>query len=192
LLPRQLGSASNYRRFAPGLRWHGWQPSFIPTRYDVRRGVDRGPVQDQEWIRQCYGPSAYYDERYAELVWAFEQPDVRAAAFAFTGLDLLETDKLSRFLVENAVNVVTCSYVLYQYAEADRRAVVAAVVDALPPAGLFLSFEPTGDLLTPGAAIRIHLPGDPRPLEFGYASDGHCLGTVTPGPDFGAFRKDFL
>ncbi|WP_328472976.1 hypothetical protein OHA21_11305 [Actinoplanes sp. NBC_00393] len=192
LLPRQLNSRSNYERFAPGLTWQGWEPSFVEVDYAERWGVDRTPVEDKAWIRHCYGPSAYYDERYEELAWAFDQPEVLDAKLHMADVDLLGPDKLARFLRENRFNVVTCSFVLYQYEQAARETIIAAVVGALPPQGLFVSLEPTGDLLTPGAAIRAYHPGDATPLDIGEVSDGHCIGKVTAGSDFDAFRRDFL
>jgi len=192
LMPRQLGSWRNFDRFAPDLTWHDWRPDFIDADYQLRWGVDRQPVEDLSWIRQCHGPSGYYDKRFAELEWAFEQPEVEAATMRYTALDLLELDDLTAFVRDHDFNVVTCSFVLYQYDEDDRRAIIRAVTKALPGQGLFISFEPTDDLYTPGGSIRIYLPGDPTPVEFGRASDGHCIGHVSAGPDYDDFRKECL
>jgi len=192
LMPRQLGSRTNFDRFAPDLTWDGWKPEFVDVPYELRWGVDRPPVEDRSWIRQCYGPSGYYDERYAELDWAFDQPDVKAAAMTSSALDLLEPDSITEFIGAHEFNVVTCSFVLYQYSEDDRRAVAKAVANALPEPGLFVSFEPAGDLYTPGGSIRIYLPGNPMPVEFGQASDGHCMGHVHAGRDYDDFRDRYL
>ena len=192
LLPRQLNSRSNYQRFAPDLVWQDWDPPFVEVPYEVRWGVDRISAGDTAWFRQCYGPSTYYDRLYAELDWAFAQPEVGATTLHPADLDLLGPDKLSRFLQEQRINVVTCSYVLYQYEAPAREAVVAAVVSALPEPGLFVSLEPTRDLLDPGAVIRAYLPGDPTPIEVGIVSNGHCLGGVAPGKGFPGFRRDYL
>jgi uncharacterized protein DUF2332 len=192
LLPRQLNSRVNYEHFAPDLSWRGWDPAFVEVDYDVRWGIDRSPVDDAAWIRQCYGPSPYYDARYKELDWAFDQPEVRAAKLLTGDIDLLASDKLAAFLTEQAINVVTCSYVLYQYTEPARVEIIEAVVGALGQGGLFVSLEPTGDLLTAGAFIRAYRPGDPQPLDIGRVSDGHCIGDVTLGVDFATFRRDFL
>jgi hypothetical protein len=192
LLPRQLGSRSSYERFAADLTWHDWDPQFVEIPYDVRWGVDRAPMADLAWVRECYGPSGYYDQRYAELDWAFGQPDVKKVPLSLAELDLLEPDKLAQFIQENRFNVVTCSFALYQYVTSARNDVVAAVVSSLSEPGLFLSFEPAGDLLTPGGSIRIYLPGNPVPIDFGRVSDGHCIGSVEPGNDFDDFRQKFL
>jgi hypothetical protein len=156
--------------------------------------VDPGAsTHDEAWIRHCYGPSEYYDARYAELNWAFEQPDVRDVKLKLADVDLLGPDKLAYFLRETESNIVTCSFVLYQCEAAVRTKIIKAIVGELPPTGgLFVSLEPTGDLLTPGAYIRAYLPGESTAVNIGRVSDGHCIGEVTPGPDFAEFRHAFL
>ncbi|WP_379035998.1 hypothetical protein [Paractinoplanes deccanensis] len=192
LLPRQLNDRASFERFSPDLTWESWKPSFVEVDYEQRWGLDRTSPKEVDWFRQCYGPSAYYDDRYAELVWAFEQEAVKGAALHTENLDLLDAEAVARFVHEHQINVVTCSFVLYQWNPAVRKDVINAVVGSLRAPGLFVSLEPTGDLLTPGASIRVYLPGDSSPIEVGTVSDGHCIGTVAAGPDFDTFRRDHL
>ena len=146
----------------------------------------------QELDPRLLWPVAVLRRAIAELDWAFNQHEVRDVDLHLADIDLLEPGELTSFLREKAFNVVTCSFVLYQYDIPTRETIIADVVSALPQRGLFVSLEPTGDLLTPGAFIRIYRPGDPEPLDIGRVSDGHCIGEVSPGHDLRAFQRDFL
>ncbi|MBT2406561.1 hypothetical protein J7I97_11570 [Streptomyces sp. ISL-87] len=184
LLPRQLNNRAVFERFAPGLEWDPQAPRFRPIPLTARYGVDAPPLPTLDWVRSCHGPSAYYTERFSEVVWSLEQTESAAGGIGISALDILDLPALTDFLRTHRINVVTCNFVLYQYDEPTREKVIAAITSSLGRPGLFLSMEPGHELRRMGAQVRGYLTGGRSPLHVADVSDAHFVGRVTTGPGF--------
>jgi len=177
LLPRQLNNTVIYDRFAADLRWHPAPPPFRTIPLGHVGGVDRPPLPTLAWVRACHGPSDYYERRFEEVRWSLEQ--AAGTEVELRPLDLLDLTAVEEFLRARRINVVTCNFVLYQYAEDVRLQVVEAVTRALGSPGVLLSMEPSHALTRMGCVVRAYRDGDTRPLHVADVSDGHFMGTVT-------------
>ncbi|MGW0748177.1 DUF2332 family protein [Streptomyces sp. NPDC002587] len=191
LLLRQLNNRVVFDRFAPDLEWSPRQPPYRTIPLVERHGIDAPPLPTLEWIRACHGPSAYYDERFSEVLWSLEQTssaDTAAdASPVISALDILDLPALDGYLRTHRINVVTCNFVFYQYDEATRGEVIATIKEALAPPGLLLSMEPRDGLRRMGARVEAHLTGgigSTGPLHVADVSDAHVLGRATAGPGF--------
>ncbi|MFG2297758.1 hypothetical protein [Streptomyces sp. NPDC048603] len=199
LLLRQLNNRAVFDRFARDLEWSPQPPPYRTIPLVERHGVDAPPLPTLEWVRACHGPSAYYDERFSEVLWSLEQTTsagTSASASAGTSaevsptisaLDILDLRALAGYLRTHRINVVTCNFVLYQYDEATRAEVIATIKEALSPPGLLLGMEPRDGLRRMGARVEAHLTGgtgSTGPLHVADVSDAHVLGRATAGPGF--------
>ncbi|MEE1938976.1 hypothetical protein V1L54_06030 [Streptomyces sp. TRM 70361] len=184
LLPRQLNNRTVFDRFAPDLAWFPYTPPFRPVPLTARTGVDVPPLPTLEWVRGCHGPSRYYTERFAEVVWSLEQTAAEAAELELLPLDILDPAALTEFLRTHRITVATCNFVLYQYDEATRERVIAAITAGLGRPGLLLSMEPGHELRRMGACVRGYRAGSTTALHIADVSDAHFLGRVTLGPGF--------
>ncbi|MBM9504502.1 hypothetical protein [Actinacidiphila acididurans] len=193
LLPRQLNNRAVFERFAPDLRWSPEAPPYRPIPLTARYGVDAPPLPDLDWVRHCHGPSAYYGDRFSEVLWTLEQTTPDPPGLRLEALDLLDADALTGYLRERRINVATCNFVLYQYDPATRERIVAAVLRGLAAPGLLLSMEPGHELRRQGARVTAYLDGDTTGRPVADVSDAHCIGTVTLLPASadltGAVRK---
>ncbi|MCJ1676145.1 DUF2332 domain-containing protein [Streptomyces sp. APSN-46.1] len=187
LLPRQLNNRVVFDRFAPDLEWSPQPPPYRTIPLVERHGIDAPPLPTLEWIRACHGPSAYYDERFSEVLWSLEQTASADTSSIISALDILDLPALTRYLRTHRINVVTCNFVLYQYDEATRGEVIATIKEALAPPGLLLGMEPRDGLRRMGARVEAHLTsgtGSTGPLHIADVSDAHVLGRATAGPGF--------
>jgi hypothetical protein len=183
ILPRQLGCRPVYERFASGLRWPQGIPGFQPVRLLSRTGVDRGPLPDLAWVRSCYGPSAYYDRLFRELVEAIELTAAAGHHTRVVAVDLLDTPRLVRFLQHHRINAVNLSYVLYEFTPAVRSDLIDTLLCHLEDPKFIIVTEPNEDLARRGCRMVVYdRTGNPRSV--GAVSDGHFLGEVRPLDDF--------
>lgn len=180
LLPRQLNAASQFDRFAPDLAWPGGQPAFRMVPLAARYGVDRPPLPDLAWVRECHGRSGYYREQYRELTEVRRAPEVQDAAVCYVALDLADQAALRRFLVEQRINTVLLCYVLYEIAPATRAAILATLRESLSDPGLVVVTEPHAALSRPGCTVTVWDHDDPDPSPVCEISDGHFRGQVAP------------
>ncbi|WP_210586757.1 hypothetical protein [Streptomyces sp. GESEQ-35] len=179
LLPRQLNNKVVYDRFAGDLRWH---PAPLPFRIiplEFVGGVDRPPLPTLDWVRTCHGPSDYYEQRFEEVQWSLGQAETAGTRMALRPLDILDFPALAAFLRAHHINVVTCSFVLYQYDDDTRNRIVETVMGALGTPGMLLSMEPSHALARMGCVVHAYQDGSTRPLHVADVSDGHFMGTVT-------------
>ncbi|MFC9153780.1 hypothetical protein ACFTT0_02140 [Streptomyces bauhiniae] len=186
LLPRQLNVEPVFDRFAPDLRWHPAAPPFrrIPLEYVC--GVDRPPLPTLEWVRACHGPSDYYEQRFAEVLWSLDQAKTAGRYdVPLRPLDLLDVRALADALTSARINVATCTFVLYQYAEDVRRRVIDTVVGALDRPGLLLVMDPSHGLARMGCSVHAYVDGSTEALHVADVSDAHCMGDVTVRPGMG-------
>ncbi|MCX4528804.1 MULTISPECIES: DUF2332 family protein [unclassified Streptomyces] len=184
LLLRQLNNRAVYDRFAPDLRWNPGPPPYRTIPLLERHGIDAPPLPTLDWVRACHGPSAYYDERFSEVLWSLEQTASVDGSLRISALDMLDLEALTGYLRAHRINVVTCNFVLYQYDEATRAQVIAAITRALAPPGLLLGMEPRDGLRRMGARVEAHPTGGAGPLHVADLSDAHVLGRATAGPGF--------
>ena len=184
LLPRQLNNEAVFRRFAPDLSWSPVSPGYRAIPLGFVGGVDRSPLPTLEWVRTCHGPTDYYERRFAEVHWSWEQTAHQRNQVVFQPLDILDLPALRNYLASHRINVATCSFVLYQFDDAVKQRIIETVVESLGPGGLFLSMEPSHKLTRMGCAVRAWVDGVPDPLHVAHVSDGHFVGTVTTGPHF--------
>jgi hypothetical protein len=180
ILPRQLNSKTLYERFADELVWPDGRPVFQPVPLAGRFGVDRGPLPDLDWVRSCYGPSAYYTAQYHELTAALDIPEVRTADVRYLALDLTDLRALDRFIDRHRVNAVNLSYALYELEPETRAAVLATLTAALHEPALIIVTEPNEELTQPGCIVTIHDRDHPNGLPVCTVSDGHFRGRITP------------
>jgi hypothetical protein len=192
LLPRQLDKQHIFERFSPDLLWPDGVSPFTPISIGKRFGADRAPLPDLEWVRHCYGPSSYYDGLLTELQSVLEDPGISSEPVELVELDILDTDRLGEFIRDNRIHAANCSFVLYQYEQEARKAVVKCVVQSLQTPGLFISMEPRGELAVPGCEVRLYESGDLKPILFAVVTDGHFLGRVVPSLDFQSFTESRL
>lgn len=188
ILPRQLNCPDLFDRYAADLAWpEGVPPHYRPIPLEARYAIDRAPCPDLGWVHACHGPSAYYQQRYAELRDILNHPMVRAATVSHHELDLTDQTELRRFLTTNRINAVNLSYVLYQLTAEQRTQILNTIADSLAPPGLIIITEPTGGDLTQAGCtttIQDHITTRPRPVC--KLSDGHFRGAVTP---LGAYHE---
>lgn len=183
VLPRQLNHPEVFDHFAAGLRWTGPGLPYVEIPLALRHGVDAHPLPTLDWVRSCYGPSAYYDTRFDELVWSLDRTG--DADVVIEPLNLLDLPELRRYLQRHRFNVITCNFVLYQYDEATRAGIVRTIVEQLAAPGLLLSMEPSHGLLRQGCRVEAYLPGVHSPLHVAEVSDAHFIGDVTLTPEGG-------
>lgn len=186
LLPRAMNNRAVFDRFAPDLLWTPRTLEYVDIPLALRRGVDRDPLPTLDWVHSCYGPSSYYEERFNELLWALRATAAAAAEVTVDALDVLDERALAEYLRHHRFNAVTCGFVLYQYDEQTRRRVIDCVTSNLDAPGIFLSMEPSHELLRMGCRVHAYLAGDPAPLHVADVSDAHFMGVVTIGPDLNA------
>ncbi|WP_075731057.1 DUF2332 family protein [Streptomyces acidiscabies] len=179
LLPRQLNNKVIYDRFAADLRWRPAPPPFRVIPLEYVGGVDRPPLPTLEWVRACHGPSDYYERRFEEVRWSLEQARSTGTEVDLRALDMLDLAALEAFLRDHRINVVTCSFVLYQYAGPVRAQVVDTVTRALGSPGMLLSMEPRHALARMGSVVYAYRDDSTLPLHVADVSDGHFVGTVT-------------
>ncbi|MEV6964421.1 hypothetical protein AB0M47_04835 [Hamadaea sp. NPDC051192] len=180
LMPRQLNSRTVFEQFAPDLTWRPGQPAYVDIPLSARYGVDAHPLPTLDWIRSCYGPSTYYQDRFSELLWSLDQTaDVHVDINA---LNILDLPRLARHIRDRQINAVTVSMVLYQYDDITRRRVIAAVVESLTTPGILLTMEPAHGLLQPGCHIDAYLAGSHKPIPVAAVSDAHFIGHATAEP----------
>ncbi|MEU2977640.1 hypothetical protein ABZ678_11695 [Streptomyces hirsutus] len=204
LLPRQLNNEVIFRRFAPDLRWHPAAPPYRPIPLDFVCGVDRPPLPTLEWVRTCHGPSDYYEQRLAEVLWSLEQSSLKQSSreqssperpgnaadeVRLLPLDLLDSPRLAGFLTEHRINVVTCNFVLYQYGSGTREELVRTVMRALGTPGLLLVMEPSHALARKGCTVHAYRDGSTEPLHVADVSDAHFMGDVTVGPGMSVLTR---
>jgi hypothetical protein len=190
LLPRQLNHQGLYERFAPDLVWSSPDLGYVDIPLACRHGVDMPPLPDLNWVRDCHGPSAYYEARFRELLVSLEQVQAAGTVVRIEPMDILASRQLVAYLRQTRYNAVTCNFVLYQYGAETRLRVVDTVVRNLAAPGLFVSMEPAASLASAGCRVEVYPHGSTRPLHVADVSDGHFIGTVTPGPDYAAFLAD--
>ncbi|WP_433511788.1 hypothetical protein ACQP2T_49715 [Nonomuraea sp. CA-143628] len=183
ILPRQLNNEVVYNRFAKDLVWDPWEPEYRVIPLTVRYGVDAPPLPNMDWVRACYGPSRYYEERFQELMWSFEQTAGVESDVLIRELDMLDLPRLADFILTNQFNVVTCNFALFQYAQSVQEAVERCVVQNMASPGLFLTMNPSHALLRPGCQVRGRLVGNTSELQLADASDAHLIGTIIAGTD---------
>ena len=191
IMPRQLNSRTLFHRYAPDLPWPEGQPSFAAIPLGQRHGVDRGPLPDLSWVRTCYGPSAYYDTQYQELLDALAVPEVADAPVRYHEFDLADTTTLARFITAHRINTAVLCYSLYQFQPVDRAAVVDTLAATLDDPGLILIIEPTDDLTRPGCVVTIQDRQRPDPRPVCIVSDGHFRGRVTLAAGYREFVADY-
>jgi hypothetical protein len=186
ILPRQLNRPDAYARFGRELRWPGGHPAFLPIPLGAVHAVDRHPLPSMTWVHDCYGPSTYFRELFAELLEADHQ--VAADPRVVTELDILDTGLLEEFIRAHEIRAAHCSYVLYQYEPSVREKIVRAITRSLGDDGLLLSIEPRGTLGTTGSKIDLYPAGAAGPIAFGTVTDGHFAGEVIPAPGLDRFE----
>jgi hypothetical protein len=192
LLPRQLNNRVVFERFSADLRWVPSTPPYLPIPLSGRYGVDLDPLPTLDWVRACYGPSTYYDERLQELLWSLEQTAPAADDAVLLPLDMLNVTELTDFLRQHRINVVTCNFVLFQYDIAVQREIIRCVVKSIDHPGLLLTMDPIQDLKRPGARVTGYLSPEDHPLHLGDVSDAHLMGTVTAGRDLSVVLGDMV
>lgn len=183
LLPRQLNNEEVFGRFAPGLRWSPAALPWVKIPLEVRAGIDSHPLPSLEWVSSCYGPSEYYEDSFRELLWSLERTAGAAGDIDMKSLDMLDAEELGGLLRSRRFNVVTCNFVLFQYAEHIRDQVISVVLDNMARPGLFLSMEPSHDLKRQGSRITAYLPGQGGALHIADAEDAHFRGLITLHPE---------
>ncbi len=183
ILPRQLNNRTIFDRFHRDLTWHPWTPPYREIPLTARFGVDAPPLPTLEWVRACHGPSPYYEERFAELEWCFDQTADVAGEVVIRELDILDLPGLSAFMREYNFNVVTCNFVLFQYDGSVQDTIERCVMENLASPGLFLIMNPSHSLLRKGCVVEGRLTGNPRRLHLADVSDAHLLGHATIGAD---------
>lgn len=191
IMPRQLNSRTLFQRFAPELVWPDRQPVFHPIRFGQRHGVDRPPLPDLDWVRTCYGHSAYYEAQYRELVDTLAVPEVAAADVRYHAVDLADQDALARFITEHRINTAVLCYSLYQFRPPERAAVLETLAATLDDPGLILVIEPTDDLTRPGCLVTVQDHKQPWPRPVCTVSDGHFRGRVTLAAGYQEFVADY-
>ncbi|MEU5811007.1 hypothetical protein [Streptomyces sp. NPDC047718] len=184
LMLRQLNNKVVFDRFAPELEWSPCTPPYRTLPLEARHGIDAPPLPTLDWVRACHGPSAYYDDRFSEVLWSLRQTAPADGTFTVSALDVLDLPALTRYLRTHRINVVTCNFVLYQYDESTRGQVIEAIREALDPPGLLLGMEPRDGLRRMGARVEAHPTGSAGPLHVADVSDAHVVGRVTAGPGF--------
>lgn len=185
LLPRQLNQRPLFERFIVDLDWPGRPFDYRPIPFDCRHGVDRAPLPTLEWVRACHGPSDYYDRRFGELLECVSHVDASGVDVQLAELDLLDLPALASCLARGRYNAIVCSFVLYQHEPWMRRSIIATVLDGLTDPGIFISMEPQPELARSGCRIDVYLAPERDPLHFADVSDGHFMGRLDPGTDYG-------
>lgn len=180
ILPRQLNSKALYERFADELEWPDGRPVFQPIPLVGRFGVDRGPLPDLDWVRSCYGPSAYYTAQYHELTEALDVSESHAADVRYEALDLTDLPGLRRFVFRHRINAANLSYTLYELQPDARAEVLATLAETLHEPALIIVTEPNEELTQPGCTVTVRDRDHPDGLPVCTVSDGHFRGRVTP------------
>jgi hypothetical protein len=191
ILPRQLNSKALFERYADELAWPAGRPVFQPVPLAGRYGVDRGPLPDLDWVRSCYGPSAYYTAQYHELTEALNLPEMLTAEVHYQALDLTDRDALQRFVTERGINAVNLSYTLYEIEPDPRAGVLDALTGTLREPGLIIVTEPNAELTQPGCTVTIRDRAHPAGLPVCTVSDGHFRGQVTPLAGYQEFLDEY-
>ncbi|MBL1083907.1 hypothetical protein JK359_18355 [Streptomyces actinomycinicus] len=186
LLPRQLNNEVVFDRFAGDLRWHPAAPPFRHIPLEFVCGVDRPPLPTLEWVRTCHGPSDYYEQRFEEVLWSLDRSKEAEERVLLRPLDLLDSAALAGLLKAFRINVVTCNFVLYQYAEEVRRRLVETVMGALAVPGMLLVMDPSHGLTRMGCTVHAYRDGGTEPLHIADVSDAHFVGDVHVRAGFGA------
>lgn len=187
VLPRQLNCRHLFERFAPALEWPEGQPLFRAVPLEARFAVDRPPLPDLDWVRECYGVSDYYDEAYRELVEVVNMPEVMAAEVTSVALDFTDYAALTHFIVSQRINAVCLSYALYELAPPLRRKVLRILLEALHDPGFIVVIEPNGGLTRQGCTVTVHERATQRSFSVCAVSDGHFRGRVMPLSGYRAF-----
>ncbi|MEU0480047.1 hypothetical protein ABZ260_12805 [Streptosporangium sp. NPDC006013] len=183
ILPRQLNNRIVYDRFSRNLDWSPRAPGYRKIPLASRYGIDAPPLPDLDWVRTCHGPSPYYEERFEELVWSLRETEGMKEKVTLRELDMLDIPELARFIAEKEFNVITCSFVLFQYDMRIQDMVKNCILTNMASPGLFLVMNPSHGLLRQGCRVEGHLSGDPAVLHLADVSDAHFIGTVTRGAD---------
>jgi len=181
LLPRQLNNRNLFDRFIGDLACPAGL-GFAQIPLTKRHGVDVYPLPTLEWVRSCFGPSAYYQARYDELLWSLDESAHCTDLVTLDPLDLLDYQELGNYIRDHEFNAVTCSFVLYQYGDEVRSEIIGTIVRNMPNPGLFLSMEPSHGLLQSGCAVLAYEAGSRVPLHVADITDGHFLGEMIAGP----------
>ncbi len=182
LLPRQLNHRAIFSRYAADLRWHPAAPAYRDIPLTARYGVDAHPLPTLAWVRDCYGPSDYYDDRLSELIACMDETSDGAGDVLLEELDLRDTGALRDYMVRRDINTATCNMVLYQYEPAVRQQIVATVVDSLAEPGLLITMEPSSQLTAPGCRVDAYLAGSREALHIADISDAHVIGDAWSRP----------
>jgi hypothetical protein len=192
ILPRQLNSPDAFDRFSAGLEWPFGIAPYRPLPLAKRYGIDKPPLPDLDWVHHCYGPSSYYDRLFNELLWILELPEVAQSKASMIALDALDAEKLGAFIRDRHIRAAHCGFVLYQYEQATRDAVIASIVENLAQPGLLISMEPRGDLTQQGCHIRLFQAGRLDAVRFAVATDSHLVGRILPDQDYEEFISEYL
>lgn len=189
VLPRQLDSPACFRRFAHDLTWPDRAPEFSKIGISARFGIELSPIPDFSWLRDCYGPSEYYDLLFQEMRETLAMPEVQTADLTIVNQDARDLAALSQFIGDKNISAVTAVYSLYQYAPHVRQAIVTTIHRRLPPGGIFIDIEPRPALDQPGCLVEawIHGMGDKQTVCV--VSDGHFRGLVMAAKDYDRFAR---
>ncbi|MDY7085963.1 MAG: hypothetical protein SYR96_12740 [Actinomycetota bacterium] len=188
VLPRQLNQRAAFERFGADLTWECESLTYREIPIECRHAIDKPPLPDLNWVRNCFGPSHYYQDRLEELLWSLRLP-VEGPPIRTTALDILDAGTFEQFLEAGRYNAVTCNFVLYQYEPEVRRAVIASIVRNLPRGGIFLNIDLDPSMARPGCRIIAHLGGRDDTLHLLDVSDAHLIGSVRAGADYEEFLK---
>lgn len=191
IMPRQLNSSRIFAAFNADLRWPGGSPDFQVVPISRTFGVDRSPLPDLQWVRECYGTSAYYDKLFNELTSTLEILEADGNPVDFVEVDLLDTDSLMRFLRDHSIHAGNLSYVLYEMAEDRRRQIVDTIREGLRPPGLLIVTEPHAELSRQGCDVLVYCADRPAPYRLCSVSDGHFTGEVTALEDYEEFTEKY-
>lgn len=189
VLPRQLDSHTCFDRFEADLAWPRDQPTFAKIGLGTRFGMELSPAPDLDWVHNCYGPSDYYDQLFAEMQESLAMAEVRATELSIIDQDACELPALGQFIADHSVLAVTAVYSLYQYAAPMRRAIAETIHRSLPPGGIFLDIEPNPSLDQPGCLVEAWIGGVPDKLTVCRVSDGHFQGFVMAAKDYDRFVR---
>jgi hypothetical protein len=191
ILPRQINSKTQYDEFAPDLEWPDGVPRYQNMPVLSAFGVDRHPMPTLEWVRNCYGSSAYYDALYDELEASVNDPEVKNSHVEYRELDLLDSRALVSFIREHRINAANLCYVLYEMEPDRRKELIDVVTRELFPPALLLVTEPREELHREGCVVEVFSENSREPMSVCFVSDGHFKGYVIPLDDYADFIRRY-
>lgn len=189
ILPRQLDSRECFQRFASNLTWPRESPTFSKIGIEIRFGMELDPIPDLAWVRDCYGPSEYYDRLFEEMREALAMPEVQAASLTVVNQDARDLPRLAQFIADQNISAVTAVYSLYQYLPSVRQAIAHTIHQSLPPDGIFIDIEPHPTLDRPGCVVDAWINGVSDKLTVCVVSDGHFRGLVLAAENYDRFTR---